>query len=69
MPERPPCSSTTTANGRLTVHTKESYTDVDGKEYMDEVTYTLIKDGDVWRIDSIRFSGNGGGGNSGTENA
>ena len=62
-------SSTSTANGRLTVHTTESYTDVDGKEYEDEVTYTLIKDGDVWRIDEIRFSGNGGAGNSGTENA
>ena len=62
-------SSTVSANGHLTVVTKESYTDVDGKEYTDDVTYTLIKDGDAWRIDSIHFAGNDEAGNSGTENA
>ena len=62
-------SSTVSANGHLTVLTNESYVDVDGKKYADEVTYTLIKDGDEWRIDSIHFAGNGDGGNSGTENA
>ncbi len=62
-------SSTVIANGQLTVRTTESYTDVDGKEYTDEVTYTLIKDGDEWRIDSIHFASDGDGGNGGVDNA
>ena len=44
------------ADGRVAVVTKESYTDVDGKDYLDQVTYTVVKDGDAWKIDAIDFA-------------
>ena len=48
------------AHGQVSVVTTESYTDDGGTALVDHVTYTIIKDGDAWRIDSIDF-GDGGG--------
>ena len=45
------------AHGKVSVVTKESYTDPDGGRLVDRVTYTVIKDGDTWRIDAIDFDG------------
>lgn len=44
------------ARGEVAVTTTESYTDEDGKQLVDQVTYTVVKDGDVWRIDAIDFA-------------
>ena len=41
--------------GVVTVVTVESYTDADGTRYTDRVTYTVIEDNGVWRIDVVLF--------------
>lgn len=48
--------STDYSDGRVAVVTEESYTDVDGEDYLDRVTYTVIKDGEAWKIDAIDFA-------------
>lgn len=42
--------------GDVIVKTTESYIDEDGTPFVDWVTYTIVKDGDVWRIDQIEFA-------------
>lgn len=44
------------AHGEVAITTTESYTDEDGTQRVDHVTYTVVKDDDVWRIDAIDFS-------------
>ena len=44
-------------SGHVVVTTTERYTDVDGTALVDEVTYTVVNDGDAWRIDAIDFAG------------
>ena len=42
-------------HGKVSVVTEESYSDPDGGRLVDHVTYTVVKDGDTWRIDAIDF--------------
>jgi hypothetical protein len=48
---------TSFVSGHVVVTTTESYTDVDGSDFVDHVTYTVVNDGDAWRIDMIDFAG------------
>ena len=44
-------------DGIVTIKTTESYDDE--VPIVDHATYTIVKDGDVWRIDAIDFEGDG----------
>ena len=48
---------TSFVSGHVVVTTTESYTDMDGSDFVDHVTYTVVNDGDAWRIDMIDFAG------------
>lgn len=48
-------NGTSFVSGHVIVTTTESYTDVDGAPLVDHVTYTVVDDGDAWRIDTIEF--------------
>lgn len=42
-------------SGEVTVRTVETYTGPSGDHYEDHVVYSVVKDGDAWRIDLISY--------------
>lgn len=48
--------SSSLAHGEVEVKTSEAYIDEDGQATVSWVTYTVVEDGDGWRIDDILFA-------------
>jgi hypothetical protein len=49
-------NTATFESGHVTIATTESYIEDGGDVVSDHVTYTVVHEGDVWRIDDIEFA-------------